>query len=297
MNVAMTGITNTVLAGAVTSGLLYHMARAYDDGETEYTPYESLRSMVTTEYIEAQPNKGYFARMDGVKTVSFTGSSIDRLSKLVSRRSPFGICFERRIIDPLDTDIRPVHYLSQAEIDRIRNDGVYPEGLSAEDRHWVDLDEPGKYAFSWEEEWRKLDDLMFDHGSVVFLIVPTAYISAELFAMGHPIIPAKAIWDPLPHLQRVAELVQLARERAEEGEEVDETKVEEGYLVWLSHKYQELYDGLFYPKIRAEMHRDIEQEIFTDSGEISDPDGELNDYEAAMFDLENQLDEIFEDGE
>jgi hypothetical protein len=235
--------------------------------------------------------------MDGVKSVSFAGSSIDRLSKLVSRRSPFGICFERRIIDPLDTDIRPVHYLSQAVIDRIRSDGVYPEGLSAEDRYWIDLNEPGKYAFSWEEEWRKLGNLMFDHGSVVFLIVPTAYISAELFAMGHPIIPSKAISDPLPHLQRVAELVQLARERAAEGEKVDETSIEDGYLVWLSHKYQELYDRIFYPKSRAEMNREIEREIFTDSGEIRDPDGEENFFEAASYDLDNQLAEIFEDGD
>jgi len=297
MNVAATGTMNAVLAGAATSGLLYHMARTYDDGESEYTPYESLRSMVNDEYITGQGNKGFFARMDGVKSVSFTGSSIARLSKLVSRRSPFGICFEKRIIDPFGTDIRPVHYLSQAQIDQIRYAGIYPERLGAADRYWIDLDEPGKYQFSWEEEWRKLGDLEFDKGSVVFLIVPTSHISAELYATGHPIIPSAAIWNPVPHLTRVAELVELARKRAEDGEEVDEAKIEEGYLVWLSHKFQQLYAEEFYPKIRAEMNRDIEREIFTDSGDIRDPDGEMNYFEASSFDLDNKLDELFEDGE
>jgi hypothetical protein len=297
MNGVTTGVSNAVLAGAATSGLLYHMARDYDDGMREYTAYESFASMLRDEYIEGQGNKGYFARMDGVKSVSFTGSSVARLSKLVSRRSPFGICFEKRIIDPFGTDIKPVSYISQAEIDRIKYEGIYPGKLTAAERYWIDLNEPGKYEFSWEEEWRKLGDLMFDHGSVVFLIVPISHISAELYATGHPIIPSDAIWNPIPHLQRVAKLVELARGRAADGEEIDETSIEDGYLVWLSYKFQELYDEDFYPKIRAEMNRDIEREIFTDSGEIRDPNGEGNIFEASSFDLDNMLDEIFEDGE
>jgi len=295
MNCTTSGIVNPALAGVASSGLLYHMARDFEDGTREYTALESFNSMVRDEYIEGQPNSGYFARMDGVSSVSFTGSSIDRLSKLVSRRSPFGICFEKRIIDPFSADIRKVHYLSRAEIDRIRFEGIYPPELSAAERYWIDLSEPGEYEFSWEEEWRKLGDLRFDHDSVVFLIAPISQMSAELFATGHAIIPSDAIRNPIPHLQRVARLVELARERAAKGEKVDETSIEDDYLVKISQKYREYFYEDFYPKSRAEMNRDIESEIYTDSGELRDPDGEGNFFEASSFDLDNMLDEIYED--
>ena len=294
MNCMASGVLNPALAGAAASGLLYHMARDYNDGAREYTAHESFASMVGDEYIEAQGNKGYFARVDDVKSVSFTGSSIARLSKLVSRRSEFGICFERRMIDPFGTDIRPVHYLSQAVIDRIRNEGIYPERLTAEDRYWIDLNEPGKYAFSWEEEWRKLGDFMFDHDSVVFLIVPTLEIGARFYALGYHSILSAAIRDPVPHLARLAWLVDEARKRAPAHQKVDEAAIEDSYLVWLAYRQSEAY-GDFYPKIRADMNRDVESAIFTDSGEIRDPDGELNYFEAASFDLDNQLYEYFED--
>jgi len=277
------------------SGLLYHMARAHDDGTREYTPYESLYSMAGSRFIQGQATKGYFARPAGVRTVSFTGAAIGRLSMLARRRSPFGICFEKRLIDPLDEDIKPVRYLSRAHIDRIQNERVYPEGLGPEDRNWIDLDEPGEYSFSWEQEWRKLGDLHFDHDSVVFLIAPTSQISARLFALGHLIIPSSAIYNPFPHMQRVAELVELARRRAPEGTAIDEAAIEDNYLVHLAHRQTEMLFEDFYPKIRAEMHRDVEQMIYTESGDVRDPDGEWNLHEAASFDLDNQLDEYWED--
>lgn len=290
------GAMGAVAAGAATSGLLYHMARAYDDGAVQYAPSESFSSMVRNQFIEGQPNKGYFARMEGVRSVSFSGSRFIDLGKLVSRRSPFGICFKRDLIDPAGTEIRPVHYLERGAIDLIRQRGIYPEGLSAADRHWIDLQEEGVYSFSWEEEWRRLGNLRFNQNSVVFLIVPTLDIGARLYSRGYNSIPTEAIYNPVPHLARIEAIVADARRKARDPDAVDEVEIENGYLAWLAYSYSDFYED-FYPKIRAEMRRDEEREIYTDSGELRDPDGEWNLHEAAAFDLDNMLDEMYEDSE
>ena len=296
MNGTIANPASLASQGVMNSGLLYHMARAHDDGTREYTPYESLYSMAGSRFIQGQATKGYFARPAGVRTVSFTGAAIGRLSMLARRRSPFGICFEKRLIDPLGTDIRPVHYLERGAIEMIRRHGVYPQGLGVADRNWIDLEEEGTYSFSWEEEWRLMGDLMFDRDSVVFLIVPTEGTGARFFLLGYHSIPSRAIRDPRPHMERLAELIAGARERAAPGEEIDEVAIEDNYLAHLAYKQSLVYAN-FFPKIRADMRRDEEREIFTESGEIRDPDGEWNDHEAAMFDLDNMLDAYFEDGD
>ncbi len=287
-----------VMQSAPASGLLYHMARLHADDTRKYTPYQSLFSMAQDMFIQGQATKGFFARMERQRAVSFSGSRLVGLRKLVSRRSEFGICFEKRLIDPLDIDIKQVHYLERGAIEAIMHKGVYPRGMGPADRYWIDLDEPGAYSFSWEEEWRKLGDLEFDHDSVAFLIAPMAEISAEIFALGYPILPSEAIRNLAPHLKRVARLVAQARERAPAGLAIDEASIEDDYLVWLADKYSaeqaEQYDD-FYPKIRAEMRVEEERLIYTESGELIDPDGEENMFEAWSFDLDNQLDEKFED--
>lgn len=287
-----------VMQAAPVSGLLYHIARVHSDDARKYTPYQSLFSMARDEFIQGQATKGFFARPEGVRSVSFSGSRLTGLGKLVSRRSEFGICFERRLIDPLGTDIKPVHYLERGAIEAIMHNGVYPRGMGPADRCWIDLEEPGAYSFSWEDEWRKLGDLDFDRDSVVFLIAPIAQISAEIFALGYPIIPSEVIRNPVPHMKRVAELVAKARERVPEGQAIDEALIEDDYLTWLAHKYsaeQEEQHDDFYPKIRAEMRVDEERMIYTESGELIDPNGEENMFEASSFDLDNKLDELFED--
>ena len=287
------------IAGTMASGpgLLFHMARPYNDGVAEYSPYLSLYRMLSDCYIEGQGNKGYFARMDGVKSVSFTASRLEELGRLVERRSQFGICFNKKLIDPSGDEIRPVHYLSRQEIDRIRLECAYPHGLGEEDRNWIDLEEPGTYSFSWEKEWRKMGNLFFEHNSVVFVIAPTSHISAALYALDLPIIPSSAISDPLPHMERVAMLVEEARRRSPKNVVIDEAAVEESYLALLAMQYNELFEGQFEPKIRAEMREDEAREIWTDSGDIRDPDGEWNFFEASMFDLDNMVDSLFEDAD
>ncbi|MFA4974817.1 MAG: hypothetical protein WC683_19625 [bacterium] len=287
-----------VMQSAPASGLLYHMARSHADDTRKYTPYQSLFSMAQDRFIQGQATKGFFARMEGERAVSFSGSRLMGLRKLVSRRSEFGICFEKNLIDPLGTDIRPVHYLERGAIETIMHKGVYPRGMGPADRYWIDLEEPGAYSFSWEQEWRKLGDFEFDHDSVVFLIAPMAEISAEIFALGYPIIPSEVIRNPLLHLQRVAKLVAQAREQAPAGLAIDEASIEDNYLVWLADKYSAEQAGQyddFYPKIRAEMRWEEERLIYTESGELIDSNGEGNMFEASSFDLDNYLDEIYED--
>ena len=45
------------------------------------------------------------------------------------------------------------------------------------------------------------------------------------------------------------------------------------------------------------MRRDVEQRIYTESGELRDPNGEWNTHEAWTFDPDNTLDEILEDND
>ena len=300
MNRLASGVLNPTLAGAATSGLLYHMARPYDDGVATYTPQQSMVSMARNEYIEGQATKGYFARPEGIRSVSFSSSRLADLGKLVSRRSEFGICFDRQAIDPFSIDIKPVHYLERGAIEAIKRNGVYPSGLDARHRYWIDLEDEGTYSFSWEEEWRKLGDLEFNHDSVVFLIVPTAFISAELFALGYPIVPSDAINNPAPYVRKIDQLVDEARAQLsddQEAGEVDEVEIEENYLVRLARRYTSSLHEDFYPKNRAKMREDVEQGIYTASGELRDPNGEWNTHEAFTFDQDNKLDEIFEDND
>jgi len=247
--------------------------------------------MVSERFIEGQATKGYFARPEKVRSVSFTESNLRDLGKLISRRSEFGICFEKNLVDPKGRKIKPVHYLSREQVDAIKYQRYYPKGLDDKDRYWIDLDERGTYSFSWEREWRKLGDLSFEYEAVVFLLVPEYFAQNIRDSFGLNIIPSSAVRNPAPHMERISRLIKETRSKAHK---LSEMEVKEEYLRKLAQRCSEFIDSPTYFERIAEMREYREREIFTEWGELRDADGEDNFFEAAMFDLDNRLDRILE---
>lgn len=119
---------------------------------------------------------------DSQRVVCFSETPLDMLSKLVERRSRFGMGFRKDIM--VGKGGTPLWYVDcespqAAAIDAMMSSAI-EGGIDPDDPLWKltpFIDHPGvyngrPYRFEWEREWRVAGDVHFEPDEIAFLFIP-----------------------------------------------------------------------------------------------------------------------------
>lgn len=161
-------------------------------GQPTVTAYDSMLSILASGELRPGHPVGaarkVWALGDSQACVCFSEIPLDRLDRLVNRRSAYGIAFKQSVL--IDRGGGRVWYvdknsaLANAVAEVVRSKAV--SGMNVDDDYWrltPFIDFPGEYGdtqyrFEWEREWRVPGVMTFQPSDVAFLFLPETFHSA-----------------------------------------------------------------------------------------------------------------------
>lgn len=169
------------------SEYVVHFTRDLQSGSA----YNSQMSILGSRKIEARTRFGAARRLDALedsqRCACFSEVPLDRLNRLVERRSRYGIGFLQETL--MAAGGGRVWYIDkysglQASFDQLMNQYARsPLDVNSPFWHLTPfIDFPGtygtsEYRFEWEREWRVPGGLSFSPSQVAFLFIPEEYHS------------------------------------------------------------------------------------------------------------------------
>jgi hypothetical protein len=158
----------------------------FSKGEAGKTAYTSMLSILASGRLQARSRFGAARGLDALgdtqQAACFSEIPLDRLDRLVERRSKYGIGFRQEFLISagggrvwyLDSDGTPARYIRELVAENVRS----PMNLSSPLWQLTPfIDFPGSYGgidyrFEWEREWRVPGGLTFSPDQVAFLFIP-----------------------------------------------------------------------------------------------------------------------------
>ncbi|WGM32571.1 abortive infection system antitoxin AbiGi family protein [Brevundimonas sp. NIBR11] len=141
--------------------------------------YDGIMGILSQQVIRAYNPFGIARQtapnIDSQRVACFSETPLHYLSRIVDRRSQYGIVFRKNFVVSRGGNPILYAYKDQPVADAIR--ALMAQGRNTPDAHiwtitpFVDV-VGGTYNFEWEREWRHVGDFSFTPADVAFLIIP-----------------------------------------------------------------------------------------------------------------------------